>query len=118
MPRPLAARRSPSDLFLIAITWSLLALILALPLAWMLLQLALHPAVFSELRLTPFRPQPLPRPPRYNAAVAVIATPLATPATIVVGRGRGIVARILTVLLPVPLLLPSVTYAYGWSQAL
>jgi ABC-type glycerol-3-phosphate transport system permease component len=34
------------------------------------------------------------------------------------GRGRGWLARILWVLLPAALLMPSLSYAYGWSQVM
>jgi DNA-binding beta-propeller fold protein YncE/ABC-type Fe3+ transport system permease subunit len=54
----------------------------------------------------------------YNGGVALIAMLLGTPVGFVLGRGRGLVAKLMWVMLPVSLLLPSLTYAYGWSQFL
>jgi ABC-type Fe3+ transport system permease subunit len=71
---------------------------------------ALHPFGF-HLRL-------LGRTLLYNAGVATIATVLAIPVAIVLGKGRGIVAAVLAFVLPGALLLPSIVYAYGWMQVL
>ncbi len=38
------------------------------------------------------------------------------PAAFVLGRGRGLFARLLWVVVPAALLMPSLSYAYGWSQ--
>ncbi|MGH7179247.1 MAG: hypothetical protein ACREJC_17855, partial [Tepidisphaeraceae bacterium] len=51
-----------------------------------------------------------------NAAVAIVATIVAIPAAIVLGRGRGVLASLLWLVLPVSLLLPSLVFAYGWKQ--
>ena len=54
----------------------------------------------------------------YNAAVAAMALALALPAAVALGRGRGWLTRPLWVLLPLSLLLPTITFEYGWKQAL
>ncbi len=89
-----------------------------LPLAWLGWQILTNPQVLSEFRPDAFRLALLGRTLLYNGAVAIIATLLGIPAALVLGRGRGIVQRILFFALPVSLLLPSITYAYGWSQFL
>jgi ABC-type Fe3+ transport system permease subunit/DNA-binding beta-propeller fold protein YncE len=89
-----------------------------LPLAWLLWQILSNPQVLSESRPDAFRLALLGRTLLYNGAVAIVATLLGIPAALVLGRGRGIVQRVLFFALPVSLLLPSITYAYGWSQFL
>ncbi len=76
----------------------------------------LHPEVRSELALTRFRAELLGRTLGYNGAAAILATAMGLPAGLVLGRGRGRIARLLWVLLPAALLLPSLAYAYGWKQ--
>jgi ABC-type Fe3+ transport system permease subunit len=88
----------------------------ALPLGWMLLVVIANPAVRHELSLTAFRAALLGRTLGYNAAAAVIATLMGLPAAFVLGRGRGLLAKVLWVILPAALLMPSLAYAYGWSQ--
>ncbi|MDB5173881.1 MAG: iron transporter permease [Phycisphaerales bacterium] len=88
----------------------------ALPLAWMAGALLLHPEVRRELALNSFRATLLGRTLGYNGAAAVLATMMGLPAAVVLGRGRGPVARALWVLLPAALLLPSLAYGYGWKQ--
>src|SRR3954465_6956807 len=91
-----------------------------LPLFWLAWQVALNPRVITEAWPDLFRPKLLARTLAYNGAVAVIATFLGFPVGVVLGRGRGrgrgVAARALWLMLPVSLLLPSLTYAYGWSQ--
>jgi ABC-type Fe3+ transport system permease subunit len=74
------------------------------------------PAVRAELHITSFRAQLLARTIGYNGLAAIIATLMGIPAAFVLGRGRGWLARVLWVLLPAALLMPSLSYAYGWSQ--
>ncbi|HWE95301.1 MAG TPA: hypothetical protein VG269_15145 [Tepidisphaeraceae bacterium] len=88
----------------------------AIPLAWMAGALLVHPEVRRELALNSFRTELLARTLGYNGLAAVIATAMGLPAAIVLGRGRGPVARMLWVLLPAALLLPSLAYGYGWKQ--
>jgi ABC-type Fe3+ transport system permease subunit len=87
-----------------------------MPLTWMVGAMVLNPEVRHELRLTDFRMQLLERTLGYNGIAAIIATIMGLPAGFVLGRGRGWLARILWVLLPAALLMPSLSYAYGWSQ--
>jgi len=90
----------------------------ALPLGWIAAQIIVEPAVWGEARLDAFRARLLGRTVLYNAAAAVGATLLALPAAMTLGRGRGRVAAALWLALPIPLLLPSIVLAYGWSQFL
>jgi ABC-type Fe3+ transport system permease subunit len=54
----------------------------------------------------------------FNGGVATIATILALPVAVVLGKARAWVAVVLGMILPVALLLPSIVYAYGWMQVL
>jgi ABC-type Fe3+ transport system permease subunit/sugar lactone lactonase YvrE len=101
-----------------AITWTIVGLCCLLPLAWIILQFVINPTTLRELHIDAFRAQLLSRTLIYNGAVAIVATLLALPAAIVLGRGRGLLAAILWFILPISLLLPSLTFAYGWKQFL
>ena len=87
-----------------------------LPLGWMAMVILANPAVRREFHLDAFRMELLGRTVGFNAAAAVIATLMGLPAGFVLGRGRGLFAKLLWVILPAALLLPSLSYAYGWSQ--
>ena len=89
-----------------------------LPLVWMAgAVLFASPAVRAELHINSFRAQLLGRTFAYNGLAAVFATLMGLPAAFVLGRGRGILAKLMWVVLPAALLMPSLSYAYGWSQA-
>ena len=114
-PQAAGARRPA----LLALPVTLLILVCSgLPLAWMLWQVVANPTVLIELKLDAFRLRLLARTLLYSGCVAVVATVLALPAALVLGRGRGIASKLLWLALPVSLLLPSIVYAYGWSQLL
>src|SRR5438128_2039970 len=87
-----------------------------LPLAWIVWQIVGNPHVLLDAWPDAFRLKLLGRTLLYNGVTALMATAMGVPVGIVLGRGRGVVAKILWVLLPVSLLLPSLAYAYGWSQ--
>ena len=110
----------PSDRFTSVLTASpavLIAVVCCLmPLAWMGGAMALNPDVWRELRLTQWRAGLLERTIGYNGVAAILATGMGLPAGLVLGRGRGLLSRFLWVLLPAALLMPSLSYAYGWSQ--
>ena len=99
-----------------SIVWFIVIAASALPLAWMVAQIAFNPIVLSELQLDRFRLALLGRTLLYNGTAGLIATILALPVAIVLGRGRGWMVRLLWLVLPVSLLLPSITYAYAWKQ--
>jgi ABC-type Fe3+ transport system permease subunit len=89
-----------------------------LPLLWIAgAVLFASPAVRAELHLNSFRIQLLIRTFEYNGLAAVFATLMGLPAAFVLGRGRGIFAKLMWVVLPAALLMPSLSFAYGWSQA-
>ena len=98
--------------------WVVVFACCALPLGWMLVQVARHPGSFARLLPTPFYAGLLGRTLAYSVCVAVLATVLALPAAFALGRSRGRFAAALWFLLPAALLMPSITYAYGWSQLL
>jgi iron(III) transport system permease protein len=104
--------------FATAILFVIVGLSSGLPLAWMLWHLITRPEVWSEFHLTEFRLDLLGRTLGYNLAAAVIATLLALPAALVLGRGRGVIARLVWFMLPISLFVPSIVYSYGWSQFL
>lgn len=87
-----------------------------LPLGWMVLVTLANPEVRRELHLDAFRTELLGRTLGFNAIAAVIATLMGLPAGFVLGRGRGLFAKLLWVILPAALILPSLAYAYGWAQ--
>lgn len=87
-----------------------------MPLLWMAVVLLANPTVRDEFSVSAFRAGLLGRTLGYNAAAAVIATLMGLPAGFVLGRGRGVLARVLWVVLPAALLMPSLSYAYGWAQ--
>lgn len=88
-----------------------------LPLIWMVGAVVwASPQVRSELHVTAFRAQLLARTIGYNGLAAVIATLMGLPAAFVLGRGRGPIAKAMWVILPAALLMPSLSYAYGWAQ--
>jgi DNA-binding beta-propeller fold protein YncE/ABC-type Fe3+ transport system permease subunit len=89
-----------------------------LPLLWLSYQVLRAPGSLAGAFTDAFHLKLLGRTLLYNGAVGVIATVIAIPAAIVLGRGRGWAARGMAVLLPVALLMPSIAYAYGWSQFL
>ncbi|HEY8665984.1 MAG TPA: hypothetical protein VIL86_04925 [Tepidisphaeraceae bacterium] len=109
---------SKIDRWWTAPAWLIVALCCCLPLAWMLLAILLHPHMLRELRPTAFRMELLGRTLLYNGAAAIIATLLALPAAVVIGRGRGWLSRLIAFILPVTLLVPSIAYAYGWKMCL
>ncbi len=87
-----------------------------LPLTWMAWIILANPMVRGEFSLNAFRLTLLGRTLGYNAAAAIIAAAMGLPAAFVLGRGRGLTARILWVVLPAAMLMPSLSFAYGWSQ--
>lgn len=52
----------------------------------------------------------------YNLAAGMLATLLAFPVALVLGRGSTWLRRLLWLIVPASLLMPSLAYAYGWSQ--
>ncbi len=97
---------------------SIVAVCSGLPLAWMVWHIVTRPEVWVELRPTAFRLDLLGRTLGYNLAAAVIATLLSLPAAYVLGRGRGVVAKFVWILLPISMFVPSIVYTYGWMQFL
>lgn len=88
-----------------------------LPLLWMAGAVVLSsPAVRAELHIDSFRAELMARTIGYNGAAAVLATLMGLPAAFVLGRGRGWFAKVMWVVLPAALLMPSLSYAYGWAQ--
>src|SRR2546429_80753 len=106
------ARARVIDRLLAIPLWLIITPCYVLPLVWLVGQVLFHPVAWAELKFTPFRVSLLGRTLLYNGAVAFLATLLSLPAALVVGRGRGASSRLLAFLLPLPLLLPSITYAY------
>lgn len=89
----------------------------ALPLLWMAGAVLLaSSAVRAELHIDSFRAELMARTIGYNGAAAVLATLMGLPAAFVLGRGRGWFAKVMWVVLPAALLMPSLSYAYGWGQ--
>ncbi|MDW8262128.1 MAG: hypothetical protein RMJ35_06350 [Phycisphaerales bacterium] len=98
--------------------WCVAGMCFAAPLVWLMLIIVSNPAGVVELRLDAYRLELLGRTVFYNLAVALVSFALAIPAAVALGRPRGWLTAPLMILLPVTLLLPSITYEYGWKQAL
>lgn len=110
---------APSRAWAISIPIHLiLILCCALPLGWLCAQLAFRPALLTESLASVWGLKLLARTLSYNLCAGLLATLLALPAAVVLGRGRGWLATLLWLLLPASLLLPSLAYTYGWSQFL
>jgi ABC-type Fe3+ transport system permease subunit len=115
--KPSLFHRWKIDAVLTALPAALIAIICcAMPLVWMVVAVILNPQVRHEIVLSQFRFSLLERTLGYNALAAIIATLMGIPAALVLGRGRPWLSRIMWVLLPSALLMPSLSYAYGWSQ--
>lgn len=95
---------------------AIVALCSVLPLAWMAAMILANPLVRHELAFDSFRAELLGRTLGYNGAAALIATIMGLPAGFVLGRGRGPWVKLFWVVLPAALLMPSLSYAYGWAQ--
>ncbi|QOV91464.1 ABC transporter permease family protein [Humisphaera borealis] len=106
--------RLPSVLPLLA--GLLLGVSSAVPLGWLLWQIATEPSTLQLLHPSAIRWDILARTCGYSAAAAVVATLLALPAGLLIGRRRSKLAGLAAFLLPLTLLLPSLMYAYGWAQ--
>ena len=118
LPSPRVVRRDWSALLTGLPAVVIVSLCSGIPLLWMAGAILLaSPDVRAELHLNSFRLQLLLRTFAYNGLAAVIATAMGLPAAFVLGRGRGIVGKLMWVILPAALLMPSLSYAYGWSQA-
>src|SRR6266545_1873494 len=112
----LSHRERGKDILLAAPIWGVVILCSVLPVAWLVWQIFANPVVIREAALDWFRFKLLARTLIYSVAVALIATTIALPPALVLGRARGVSVWIVFFLLPVSLLIPSIVYAYGWSQ--
>lgn len=95
---------------------ALVLLCCGLPLAWLAGTVLGHPAVLKDVGLSSFRWALLARTLLYNAGAGVLATFLALPVALVLGRGPCWLRRALWFVVPASLLMPSLAYAYGWAQ--
>src|SRR5688500_7548432 len=111
-PRPHNLRR----LWVPTLLWSAIMLCCGTPLIWMAAQVITAPDTLTELRWGQYRIGLLTRTILYNSASSLLAVLMSVPAALVVGRGRGAVPRAILFLLPVAVIMPSITYTYGWMQ--
>src|SRR5690348_7411219 len=101
--RPRLLRAAPR-----AFVWAVVAACGLLPVAWMVVALLAEPSAWRALGPVGFHAKLLGRTLLYNGCVAALATLLALPVAAAIGRGRGVLATALTVVLPAALLLPSI----------
>lgn len=87
-----------------------------LPLLWVLWTLLSTPGIWTATILDPFRLKLLANTLLYNALVGLLATFLAIPAALALGRGQPWVRHLAWCILPAGLLMPSIAFGYGWSQ--
>jgi ABC-type Fe3+ transport system permease subunit len=109
-------RTAPTSRAVTVALWLIVGVCCGLPLIWICLQIARHPKAMVEIRQDLFRLHLLQRTLVFNGASALIATMMAVPAGVALGRGRGIFARLIWIVMPISLLLPSIAFAYGWKQ--
>ncbi len=88
------------------------------PLLWILSAIGSHRLFISDLSLSAFRASLLFRTLTYNGFAAILATFLGLPMGLVLGRGRGWIPRLLWLIVPAAIFMPSLAFAYGWSQLL
>jgi len=89
-----------------------------LPLGWLLVQLVSYPVAWAEFWVDEYRLNLIGRTILFNGSAALVAMALATPVALMLGRGRGLLATLCWIVLPVSLLIPSIVFGYGWKQAL
>src|SRR5947207_53092 len=105
LPSPRAVNRDWSAMLTGLPAVVIVAVCSGLPLVWMAGAIFFaSPQVRAELHLTSFRLELLLRTFAYNGLAAVIATGMGLPAAFVLGRGRGIVGKLMWVVLPAALL--------------
>ncbi len=97
--------------------WLMIGICCAAPLIWLLLEMGSWD-FWRQVHWDGFRWKLLARTLLYNGSAAALAVLMGLPAAVVVGRGRGTLAKALLFLLPLGLVMPSVAYTYGWVQAL
>jgi len=83
------------------------------PLGWIAVSIATFPLRFASIDLPLLGLTLL-----YNLLAAVIAMAIALPIGVVLGKDRFIRTRLLWVIVPTSLLLPSMAMTYGWTQSL
>lgn len=98
--------------------WAIVLAGAGLPLLWLLTMMLTRPEVWVEARPDAYRLRLLGRTLLLALLTASIATTLALPAIFVLGRGRGMLARLLWPAVLVPVVIPSLVSGYGWSQLL
>jgi len=86
------------------------------PLIWVAVGVAQNRALLADIGLSSFRLDLLFRTLAYNGAAAILATAMGLPVGWVLGRGRGIATRALWLIAPAALFMPSLAFAYAWSQ--
>lgn len=97
--------------------WLIVGVCCVLPLAWMALTIASHPRAVLELHTDAFRLKLLARTLLLAGGAAAGAVLLGLPAALLIGRTRR-AATALWLLLPVPVLVPTLVLTYAWTQAL
>jgi ABC-type Fe3+ transport system permease subunit/sugar lactone lactonase YvrE len=96
--------------------WFIVGICCILPLIWLATQILVNPSTLKQLAPDSYRLALLGRTLLYNGSVGLLATLLAIPAAWVLGRGRGVFASALWLVMPISLLMPSLVIAYGWKQ--
>jgi ABC-type Fe3+ transport system permease subunit len=99
------------------VLWLVVGVCCVAPLIWLMLEMGSWD-FWRNVQWDGFRWKLLGRTLLYNGGAAVVAVLMGLPAAVVVGRGRGVVAKVLMFLLPLGLVMPSVAYTYGWSHVL
>ena len=110
--------RQPGSLAAGGVVWAIVGLCALLPLGWLAGSLLGFPAAWGEAWPDAWRWGLLGRTLLYNGLAAAGATLLAIPVAAALGRGRSVFAKSLWLVLPVPLVLPSIVLTYGWKEAL
>lgn len=97
--------------------WLILGIGCILPVGWMVVTIASHPAslhaISSERVLGLWA-----RTVGYNVIAGVLSLLLAWPVAVAMGRDERLASRLLWWVVAIPLLLPSIVIGYGWTQVL
>jgi len=112
------ATRADGSLIVVTGVWVILSLCCVVPMVWIFWTILRTPGAWATMRWSDFRFHLLARTLAYNLTVGVLAMVLAVPMGFVLGRSKSWWTGLFWVITPAVIFLPSLAYAYGWSQVL
>jgi ABC-type Fe3+ transport system permease subunit len=97
------------------IVWLAVGLCCVVPVGWLAIYLLAEPSAWAAIVPDGFRSKLIGKTLLLNAAAATLATVVAVGPAVVMGLSRR--AAIYALVVPLPLVLPTLVLSYGWSQA-